>query len=632
MRHDLNELFEDLFIKYKIPKLNSDCAFKNDSACNSYKENCLQPYIYKKVNQIFNDFPVDAIVAVRGMGRHTRELLKILTEESRRRIDFFIDVQPFETDNEPNKPIITIDEINNTVIDYFVISSYYFGQEMKAELMNLGYSNGAIIDLYEIFEIDGVRFDRPFYVDEMFYCAGKLDCESLSNMRYAWAIEARRCYQKALLTSDDLFIKISLYKLILTYLNIKDFMNAKKYIEEYATNQYSGYKSLLLLIKDVDDLLFAAKQSIAEKADENMIIYLIDSLESGQVNRMEYLSSLKNESLVFNNSFSQYYHTTGTIQTMFTGLDLIDERAYENDHLTYENSAIMRQLKENGYQFFYIHPYGSRKRGLIKLLDICHDIGTDTLPEQMWNLICTMASYEGKAIFFIHILEAHAPFMCGYSDFHYQFLDFRDAKTSLNEKALLMINSLKYIDEQFKFYNELVSDYNKKIFMSDHGNMASILYNMPLFDDPYRSMYYGCKTTLFITGNDLEKKAHDGLFSLNNFHKLIEFLMGLREDADFGQEYSKLQLLPYYNEARLLSGVALPLPQKGIITKRGVYTIDYKGNESYLIAPNDDRIDDIAYKETIENLRMICGSDFHDIFEQPKFEYAKKVYTDRGYI
>jgi hypothetical protein len=146
-------------------------------------------------------------------------------------------------------------------------------------------------------------------------------------------------------------------------------------------------------------------------------------------------------------------------------------------------------------------------------------------------------------------------------------------------------------------------------------------------------VYLGVRITLFISSPTIEKGMVKEIFCIKNFHKLFNFIFGELEIKDLISRHTKLQKLPLYDESLLKQYYsALPLPVLGIITAKGTFLIQYDGYETYYPNIFENHIDDPQYAEEIEEAREICGKDFHDIFNQPKFADAKKYYAKAGLI
>ena len=175
--------------------------------------------------------------------------------------------------------------------------------------------------------------------------------------------------------------------------------------------------------------------------------------------------------------------------------------------------------------------------------------------------------------------------------------------------------------------------------MSDHGFGAySRKFEKTKRDDSL--MYKGTKTVLFFQSMKHKKTFYDEIFSLKNFYDLIAYLLDLSDDSTLSHNYAKIQILPFYAKNFIDKVIEkkgkLSLPSKGIITKDEIYLIDYCGNEVFQtyksINSVENRINEVEYQKCIDELRSLCDNDFHDIFEQPKFEYAKQKYREQGLI
>ena len=584
---------------------------------------------------LFDSFKQESIVAIRGAGKQTDVLLKFL-KDRKAIVDYIIDINS-ELKEFAGIPVLHLDGLAERKIDHIVISPNAFRYEMKEELHSMGYDKNRVIDLCEYLAENGFHVDNSFFSFLQASCFMRDRSDHMS-VWYGVSI-ARSIYHDVQHTGNIEIIQDYLYELILSYLSVRDFVNARKYSHIYIQSKYKDYKMLQSLLADLDILFERIRTVLLGNIYEDIIVFHFDALENDMIEHMEYMKSIKNNSITFSNAFTQYYHTTSTWQIMYTGRDLIDEKAFEVTELNHDNSRLLRTLKEHGYKFCML-PGGKNWPLFNKENSVQNDAEICTISETLWQLLQLLVCNE-KALYYTHILETHTPFQCGFSDVCYERFEIQ--KLSENEQAALLLKSLKYVDEQFEFYNSLIPDEKSKIIMSDHG--VRKLYKLDGYNindcvTNDQEMYIGFKTVLLYCDKKCHGRDINAVFSLNNFTELILHLMGLADVTVLYQEYSKIQMLPIYDWSLIDSYVknnwSLPLPAKGIATANEKYLIDYNGKETYQTFLSDDfrknRIDEPEFQSRINELRELCGSDFHGIFEHPKFAYAKKIYKEKGLI
>jgi hypothetical protein len=203
-------------------------------------------------------------------------------------------------------------------------------------------------------------------------------------------------------------------------------------------------------------------------------------------------------------------------------------------------------------------------------------------------------------------------------------------------KIIWLFKALEYINEQFSFFDDLFPTDITKIVMSDHDRDLPYLMKNDRFSSircETPAMYCNTRITLFISSSTIEKGSVKEIFCIKNFDKLFQFILGELEIKDIISRYTKLQILPIYAEKMLkIFYPTMGMPFRGIITTKGTFLIRYDGYEIYYPNVLENHIDDPQYDEEIEEARRICGKDFHDIFNQPKFAAAKKYYSQAGLI
>ena len=631
---NLDKELETLIVKHKICRYDNKGILGIDYSCCfscELRGDCLHGRIKSLICRLFDDIPDGFTVAVRGAGWHTIELLKVI-KERKHKISFIID-----RNNEINElygiPIVHVNEMKDKRIDLMIISSFIYREEMKKEQSLKGCDKYSVIDIYDyIDEKDEVSCSNH----DVYSCV--FMTHNLEGLAVSWngVVCIKKIYKRVLSTGNVTLIQKYLYELILSYLNVRDFLNAERYIELYIKKQYRNWEVFEEFLISLGVLLQKIKEVLIKRKNESLVVFHFDALENDMIEHMEYMRNLRDRFSVFNNAFTQYNYTTSTWQTMFTQRDLIDAGAYEVESFDDNNSKLLNMLRKKNYRFYMST---SKYKLFFKEKDTTK-IYINVMTRRLWDLLQVLVDDE-KAFCYLHFLETHSPFTSCFSDICYEQTEYM--KLQENEQAAILLECLNYVDEQFEFYNSIIPDCNTKVIMSDHGSYQLFsLDNYHINDCKTNdhSMYGGLKTVLFFYKEGLKPNRFDQVFSLVNFTDFVSYLIGEADEYAMFTDYSKIQLPPIYD--KMLMDVydefkhPLPLPTKGIATAYEKYLIDYNGKETYQTFQSDDfrknRINEPEYQERINELRELCGNDFHDIFEQPKFAYAKKIYKEKGLI
>lgn len=156
----LKKIYEECNIKL----LENDYLLRNSKimeCVGRYKERFkqLKGQCEVKLRELCESIPKDKIVAIRGGGEHTCELLKVIQHQIN--IKYIIDL-------ELNDLIYYGDEYEYLLprdmekynIDIVIVSSFRYREEMKKELQEKGYD---YIDIYDWLRKNNIYLNQPFY-------------------------------------------------------------------------------------------------------------------------------------------------------------------------------------------------------------------------------------------------------------------------------------------------------------------------------------------------------------------------------------------------------------------------------------------------------------------------------------
>lgn len=121
----------------------------------------------KTVMDIFEQIPEDAVVALRGGGKHTYCLWLALPWRLRKKISFMIDRNPQCMASRTGVPVISLDQLREKGVSHVVISSFDYEAEWLEELQNMA-GDFKIVPFYEELKSRGVACKYAFY--QMEFC------------------------------------------------------------------------------------------------------------------------------------------------------------------------------------------------------------------------------------------------------------------------------------------------------------------------------------------------------------------------------------------------------------------------------------------------------------------------------
>lgn len=545
----------------------------------------------------------DDKVGLYGLGMDADTLLHFVTGvEENIKIDYCFDkkVNTYHfKDNVKSSQVLHIDRIQEIQVDYMIIGSYQFREELKNTLKKYGYK-GVTIDLFEPME-NWLR-------------------EHTSDYHTIYMI--RKKYEK----SNGKEKQTAMRRLIKEYLLIKDFSSAFKYMDEYIKKEYDEAETYQNLKHELEQLLDKIQCQVNSRKGTDIIINWIDALPYMHLNEFPFLQDKASKAINFEHMYTVNPWTTETMKTLMYGEYSIKGKLFLKDGFDTEDAIFLKILRSKGYVFSYL--------GMNKYAKL-YDDKCIVLPElnfhkdnssisRQWDALCLLCKVEQPLCLLIHTLsETHEPYICGEIE-PYQKFKCTEADWNKNECQTQARISGNYIDKQFAFYDKLLGRQNIKIYMSDHGRITNSV------------MRESRVHTVFIIDHPkVLHKVIKGLTSLIDFNRIIGFCLdGENNFEQLERPYVLVEALDYYNLSWIQMTLANPeynkwegMQRRGIITEQDRYCRFANGMEVYF--KEDDRNNQISnrkYDKRIEKLRRLCDGEFIDIDQYDKFKYSKMLY------
>lgn len=602
---DIDKLLLDLMNKYKI---NTNLMKKKK--------------IISCINNLIDNLPNDKTIAIRGGGEHTEKLLScIKNKKNLKKIKFIIDNN---ANNITKYKLINSSEIKFYKIDIIIISSFAYKEEMELEIFNLD-CNCKIIDIYDYLLYHSLKLNEPFYI----FCKDK---------RSYSCYESIFLNKKKYISESNIGMKeLYLERLIFDYLDIKDFLNANKYINEYINNNYSNSKIYKQFYDELLKLLHNIKCEMKMRKHKDIILTWIDSLRYDEVFKMQYLNSLSKKSMFFENAFTMSPWTSQTAQTIFKNKKPIDDHLFD-ENINTDNSPVLKLIDDN-YKFKYIGNYEwFDEKYIIKVPY------RQTCTESFWMMLSQLLNSDEKCFIFIHsVAETHYPFYSG----NLEKISFYVPETKnwppetgnyndIKKMVEQIDDSRNYFDAQLEWYNDFMEYNHTQIYLSDHGKEYDESYSLPIFVDPK------IHVVLFIVDNSISPQKCNQMFSYLNFYYLLKYIINptKKNYRNIFSEFVEIQIIDFYNKEvielkidEIINGHISERLGKGIAI-RGVRSdydkyIKYADNElKYYLLPNekDNLIYDNKYSERIQELDILTKKYFIDIYKYEKFKYTRELY------
>lgn len=499
-------------------------------------------------------------------------------------------------------------------IDLVVISTYDYRNEVKGQLKRAGFSDDAVLDIYDYLEENGIYAQREYYsVEDNVYEVFVL----LNNRLDKTCGELKKAYLK---------------KMISAYIAIRDLVSAQKciklYVESYPpANKYRNFGD------ELESLLRRIKKALHQRKERDIVWSWADGLHYEWIQWMPFYGSIREKGLLFENAYGSSVTTRLVYDQIFNKRYEIDDKSYierkEHDY------SLIRLLESHDYECVRIDNLGTEGK-VQKMESFCFarekvvgfQIATS---HQYWRAINYIINSEKPVFILIHsAIEVHQPICSpwlyqhsgGWADYKQRFEDKIKPRLIGN----IEINC-KYLDAQAEFLSGLLGESAVRLFMSDHG--SSMEKKSRRWNKDATQMVLG------IFGGGISSRECGRLFCLYNFEEVIHFILE-PEEQNFHKIFMdeiKLQSLDFYDENTIKwfienGNADMGISFRGIQTLKDRYIIKRTGEEIYNVFPDDytNYISDVRYKDRVEELRKKAGNHFIDYNSEEKFKYTHLLY------
>ncbi|WP_394884632.1 sulfatase-like hydrolase/transferase [Clostridium butyricum] len=584
---DIDLMLNELLKKYELNKIDEV----------SYVVKCTREHIKRQ----WNDIPDKERIAIWGAGGHTEALLK-LVDTSKKNLVCIIDKNSELWGKEiEGINIISKDEIKKYKIDIVVISTMSYIDEIKNEIIDLGYR---YLDFYKkISLLNGTMFPWQDNVKFSF------------EHKYINLFNLKKSYEKE---KDEKIRESLLRNLIIEYLYIRDIVNGKKCIYKYIENDFKNsnlYKKFLL---ELDTFLQKIKQKIKYRQNNDFIFMICDALRYDYVekarngkNNFKFLENMANNSVYYMNAYSNSTYTRASFKSMFEEKLIIDDKCIEDKQysLNINNSRLIKELKEKKYEIinnsiFTITDNESEKSE-IKKKDF------KACSEQLWNMIKELCKNDNNTFTINHFVESHIPYVGG---FHTDMIiiypnDIEVTNLQRKKLEIQIEESIRYLDEQMRFYNEFFPENCYKIITSDHGQ--SSFEKDQINNNIFSACEYNIKTPLCISKKGLKNQITYELFDKINLSSLIINLIRKDKIKKFNVDFVNIQRDSIYNNKLIdscyINTITIKYTKafKVIKTLNEKYILYEDGKEELYIMPNEsiNQINNPMYIEKLKNIK-----------------------------
>lgn len=401
-------------------------------------------------------------------------------------------------------------------------------------------------------------------------------------------------------------------KLFFLSLSIRNFIQAEKYQKALAQ---SKDWSAMNAWREIQNLLAEIRHRLQERRQSDIVMIWMDAISYGTGSDMPYLQKQIQNGISFENAFTVTPHTNPTAQLLFLRKKLIDDSAYLKKGIREEESPVLLDLKNYGYDFKVISGYLSILER--KLQSPNYHTLYAPCSEIFWDILYNLLSAKKPVFLLAHALtEGHAPHLTT----RMEDKDFLENQSRIHHGHI-------ELDEQMEYYMGFLNEGTTRIFMSDHGQQQ------------VREQFH---TYFVVTGDRYRHRAAKELFSYEDFSKLLHGLLegDTLEQPMFDREYAEVQMLDFYNYQIIEDIIKNKKPillnyfgYFGVITAKHLYLKYHMGKEFLAVRKNMERephfwyhAHDVCDTSLLPYFRGIIGERTVDINKNEKFQYTRYLH------
>ena len=464
-------------------------------------------------------------------------------------------------------------------------------------------------------------------------------------MRYKWFVDL---YEERKKTSDKYLEQEISLRLIAGFFCIYDWGNMKKEIERYLERNYLDSEKQKELLAETELVIKQMAKEIEANEEENIVIFVIDSLAKHVADEMPQLSTWKESAYEFENYKCIYPGTREIFNSLLTGTRPFRDTTFVGKKLTYSDGNLLEYVKNEGIELKLIS----------EDYNVCLDYKDINQYKNIWeeNALITEAFFSGicellksdkRQIIIIHTdITVHYPHYTPFSCYDRE--KNWECEEGLKEYKKCFINAINYTDEILASYSSML-DKNPRItqiVMGDHGidiqkEFYSIVSPAKMPGDGAQWGRSVFDTELVIKSNVLGKGLYEEMVSSDQFYSILYALLrgcSVKENVE-QKGVAPIEWVPGWDYNYIQRGLKVGnyyycIGAAGCMNKEYMYMNTEDGEDLYYRIEKE-KVQLLTEPDTIEKAKQSLGEENieenrfpNEIMNHPRFETHKRAFAE----
>lgn len=404
-------------------------------------------------------------------------------------------------------PIIIPESLPDYDPEIILITSFYKRREIREMCVGM-FPGIPCLDVYEELERQGIDMSINIFFE---------------NFGYMNLYDAKHEYE---FCTDFEQKGACLKSLIRKYAYIRDIPSMMKFIREYISNKFSGYRQMEQLEEELEDFLETLKGKVKSNTRDVLLLFLDafrgDDWYDAETGKFNVLGKLSRESACFVNMNATAPCTYESMYSVVTGKLPMDGDAYEKIQYRVEDFRLVDELYHNGYG---IKCYFPNEYTLLENREPVVYRRSVYLAEKLWWILCEMADGDGAYLHFLYSMELHYPFVCGYHTGSPRLKPEPDRGETPHEAAgkaeQQHRDCLAYVDLLLGFFLQFINGKVLKVLFSDHSVKLYDGAGMKPFYMYYADISSSVHNVCMISGEGISPQVIRKLTSMKDFNDIV---------------------------------------------------------------------------------------------------------------